>query len=292
MHKSGETIVLKAGAYQAKIVTVGAGIAELTQCGKHLVLPHLPEEMPLAHLGKVLVPWPNRITGGRYAFQGKSYLPAINDRVANAAIHGLLAWHNWTVSERSPSAVTLTAFLPPGYGYPFMLVSEVSYRLDGNTGLSARISSQNIGEDTAPYGAGVHPYLTCNLQRVDECELCLPEGHIFHVDALDYQDPHLAGLDFRHPTQINSTGIDHTFKPVPDDAPWEVKLTDTRHSMSTWLRSNAPWLQVYSGEKLNRLGLAVEPMSCPPDAFNSTIDLISLSPGETHHLQYSIGGEK
>ena len=60
MHCSGQTVSLAAGDYHATIVTVGAGLAELTFQGCHLVIPHKPEEMPLAHLGKVLIPWPNR----------------------------------------------------------------------------------------------------------------------------------------------------------------------------------------------------------------------------------------
>lgn len=58
MHCSGQTVSLAAGDYHATIVTVGAGLAELTFQGCHLVIPHKPEEMPLAHLGKVLIPWP------------------------------------------------------------------------------------------------------------------------------------------------------------------------------------------------------------------------------------------
>ncbi|MBS2649267.1 aldose epimerase, partial [Salmonella enterica subsp. enterica serovar 1,4,[5],12:i:-] len=52
-----------------------------------------------------------------------------------------------------------------------------------------------------------------------------------------------------------------------------------------------PWLQVYSGEKLNRRGLAIEPMSCPPNAFNSGIDLLLLKPKQQHILFFNICGE-
>lgn len=44
MHSGGKTIQLNAGHYQAKIVTVGAGLAELTHHGRHVVIPHKPEE--------------------------------------------------------------------------------------------------------------------------------------------------------------------------------------------------------------------------------------------------------
>ncbi|MDA4179127.1 aldose epimerase, partial [Escherichia coli] len=81
--------------------------------------------------------------------------------------HGLLAWRDWQISELTATSVTLTAFLPPSYGYPFMLASQVVYSLNARTGLSVEIASQNIGTVTAPYGVGIHPYLTCNLTSVD-----------------------------------------------------------------------------------------------------------------------------
>ncbi|EPE5443238.1 aldose-1-epimerase, partial [Shigella flexneri] len=168
MHCSGQTVSLAAGDYHATIVTVGAGLAELTFQGCHLVIPHKPEEMPLAHLGKVLIPWPNRIANGCYRYQGQEYQLPINEHSSKAAIHGLLAWRDWQISELTTTSVTLTAFLPPSYGYPFMLASQVVYSLNAHTGLSVEIASQNIGTVAAPYGVGIHPYLTCNLTSVDE----------------------------------------------------------------------------------------------------------------------------
>ncbi|WP_024551535.1 aldose-1-epimerase [Franconibacter helveticus 513] len=295
MHKSGTTIALAAGRYRAKIVTVGAGIAELTRGEQHLVVPHKPEEMPLAHMGKVLMPWPNRIAGGRYLYAGKELAPAINDRESGSAIHGLLAWHNWQIASQTASGVTLTAFLPPTYGYPFMLACEVSYQLDADAGLCARLSAQNKGDTPAPYGAGVHPYLTCNLEKVDNCSLSLPAEEVFSVDAqrnpLRLMQAQASGLLFSPSREIGATIIDHTFRALRREGAWEVRLTSQRQAMSTCLRSDQPWLQIYTGDKLNRIGLAVEPMSCPPDAFNSGQDLVSLAPGQTHQLHFSIGGE-
>jgi aldose 1-epimerase len=100
MHCSGQTVSLAAGDYHATIVTVGAGLAELTFQGCHLVIPHKPEEMPLAHLGKVLIPWPNRIANGCYRYQGQEYQLPINEHSSKAAIHGLLAWRDWQISDQ------------------------------------------------------------------------------------------------------------------------------------------------------------------------------------------------
>ncbi len=72
MHCSGQTVSLAAGDYHATIVTVGAGLAELTFQGCHLVIPHKPEEMPLAHLGKVLIPWPAGLPTAVTAIRGRN----------------------------------------------------------------------------------------------------------------------------------------------------------------------------------------------------------------------------
>lgn len=287
MHKSGVTIVLAAGDYRAEIVSVGAGIASLTHRGRHLVIPHPPEKMPLAHLGKVLLPWPNRIANGSYEYGGRTYTPAINDRAGNTAIHGLLAWQNWQIVEQTPGRVTLSAFLAPTYGYPFMLSAEVSYWLDETVGLSARIFSRNIGDVTAPYGAGIHPYLTCDRQPVDECELRLPTRNVFEVSRETVlTDPR---LDFLTSRPVGGTQIDHTFKAPEGQSAYQVEMTHPQTGLSVRLQTRAPWLQIYSGEKLERKGMAVEPMSCPPNAFNSGIDLVHLNPGDGHSMCFDIG---
>lgn len=278
MHSGGETIVLQAGHYQAKIVTVGAGLAELTHGGRHVVIPHKPEEMPLAHLGKVLIPWPNRVAQGRYIWQGNELQLPVNDVVSNSAIHGLLAWRNWQVSHQSSSEVVLTIFLPPCYGFPFALVCETRYQLDASRGLQVTLCSQNAGDTSAPYGAGAHPYITCNLQSINGCELTLPAGVVS-----------LSRPGFRSPGRLGDTTIDDTFSVPATKEQWEVSMCCPSQKMSTFLRSDQPWLQLYTGEKLQRRGLAVEPMSCPPNAFNTGNSLVHLAPGEEHRLHFSIG---
>ncbi len=67
----------------------------------------------------------HRIANGCYRYQGQEYQLPIDEHGSKAAIHGLLAWRDWQISELTATSVTLTAFLPPSYGYPFMLASQV-----------------------------------------------------------------------------------------------------------------------------------------------------------------------
>ncbi|AKE60859.1 aldose-1-epimerase [Citrobacter farmeri] len=294
MQSSGNTISLAAGDYRAQIVSVGAGLAELTWQGKHLVIPHSPEEMPLAHLGKVLIPWPNRIANGCYQHEGQDYQLPINEHHSQAAIHGLLAWRDWQIEALTATKATLTLFLPPSYGYPFTLMSQVIYSLDAETGLSVAIISKNRGKQPAPYGVGIHPYLTCNLAPVDDCMLRIPAKQVFAVDA--HANPTTLysveemDLDYSILRTVGDKHIDHTFR--THGSPWEMQIIHQQQALAVSLFSDQPWLQIYSGEKLNRQGLAVEPMSCPPNAFNSGTDLILLKPEEKHQLFFNIRGKK
>ncbi len=292
MHDGGKTILLAAGDYQAQIVTVGAGLAELTWRGHHLVIPHDPEEMPLAHLGKVLIPWPNRIANGCYKHDGREYQLPINEHGSQASIHGLLAWRDWQIDDLTAKKVSLTVFLPPSYGYPFSLMSQVVYSLDAVTGLSVEIISKNTGKQSAPYGVGIHPYLTCNLTPVDDCMLQLPATQVFAVDAQSnptaLHDVDTLDLNYTALRKIGDKRIDHTFR--TESAPWEMQIINQQQKLAVSMHSDQPWLQVYSGEKLNRQGLAVEPMSCPPNAFNSGINLIIIKPEQHHRLFFNIRG--
>lgn len=52
------------------------------------------------------------------------------------------------------------------------------------------------------------------------------------------------------------------------------------------------YVQVFSGDTLGpdkrRRGLAVEPMTCPPNAFRTGVDLMVLRPGEDIRLEWGI----
>ncbi|ECI6539698.1 aldose-1-epimerase, partial [Salmonella enterica subsp. enterica] len=161
---------------------------------------------------------------------GKVFQLAVNDPVSQTAIHGLLAWRDWQINYQSATEASLTIFLPPSYGYPFALISEVIYRLDAASGLHVLIRTQNIGDESAPYGAGAHPYLTCNLQSIDSCVLTLPASEELP-----------AGRDFSASCLLGETRLDHAVKTATTPAEWEVRLTSPTQNMSTFLRSTQPW---------------------------------------------------
>jgi aldose 1-epimerase len=94
---------------------------------------------------------------------------------------------------------------------------------------------------------------------------------------------------------VGSTFIDHAFTGLGygDDGRVTVSVTgaDGRGSAITFGR-DCPWVQVHTADQpdpaVSRIGMAVEPMTCPPDAFNSGTDLVVLQPGASSDAGWRI----
>lgn len=295
---NGTPVELSAGPYRAVIFPVGAALASLTRDGRHLVLPLAADTVPHAYTGKVLMPWPNRITNGRYSFAGTEYQVPINEPETGMALHGLVCWDEWQVAEASASRVVLRHRLMGQPGYPFQLELEAVYALDAETGLSVELAARNAGSSPAPYGTSAHPYLTADRAPVDRCVLEVPAAQVLGgqdqpgrpLDLSELQDTDGTVLSFTASGPIGSRTADHAYTALPD-GDWQVRLTDPETGFGSVLTANgkeSPWLQIYSGERMDRLGVAAEPMTCPPDAFNSGEGLIVLAPGEEHRLGFGI----
>jgi aldose 1-epimerase len=104
------------------------------------------------------------------------------------------------------------------------------------------------------------------------------------------------GLDFRTPALIDDTFVDHAYTEVlaDEDGMARVRLTGpTGEGVEcTWDPTVLPWVQVHTSDTpevaTNRTGLAVEPMTCGPDAFNSGLDLVVLPPAGEHSVAWTI----
>ena len=292
---SGREIALQAGDYEARIVTVGAGLGGLRYRGHELVVPHGVNECPPGYLGKVLMPWPNRVAGGSYSWEGTSYDLPVDEPAFGTSLHGFVVFQEWDIVEADSSSALLRTLIAARYSYPWTLLASARYSLDAEAGLSIELSATNIGEGTAPYGVGFHPYLAIDGAKADVLELSNPATIVYEADAsmipVAAHDVASFGLDFRSPTLINKAALDHAFAGLPQGS-WTVTLRNPASGVAVSLSSDARWLQVYSADYIGRVGVAVEPMSCPPNAFNSGTDVVALGQGDTHTLSARIAGSE
>jgi len=298
--RSGRQLTITARGYRADIASIGATLRALTFEGRDLVIPFDADEVRPAHRGATLAPWPNRIVDGRYAFDGATYQLALTEPARSHALHGLVAWLDFAMREIADDRVVLAAVIQPQAGYPFRVEIQVEYSVDA-TGLHQRVTGRNLGADAAPWGTGPHPYLTAGDEHVDDTELLLPASEVLTVTAdrlspvaLEPVDAH-PEWDFRTPRRIGDTFIDHAFTGLQRDARG-VAAVRLRGASGAGVEmawdAGCPWVQVHTADLpdpvASRRGLAVEPMTCPPDAFNSGTDLIVLEPGAAHTAGWSI----
>ncbi|GAA2752505.1 aldose 1-epimerase family protein [Amnibacterium kyonggiense] len=290
---SGTAVPLRHGAYAAEIASVGATLRSLTHDGRDLVAPFAQDELRPVYRGVVLAPWPNRVVDGRYAFDGQEQQLPLTEPDRGHALHGLVCWSDFRVVHRATDAVTLTTDVVAQAGYPHPLRVEVEHRL-ADDGLRTRITTTNTGDARAPYGASGHPYLVAGPGRVDDWTLELAADRVLEVDErlVPTGLGEVAGgpFDFAAPRRIGDLFIDHAFTGLRAHRA-RVIAADGRGTELRW-DAVAPWVQVHTADRpepaLNRAGLAVEPMTCPPDAFNSGTDLVVLEPGASHAVEWTI----
>lgn len=291
---SGTRIPLRHRGYAAEIASVGASLRALTFEGRDLVVPFAEDELRPLYRGATLAPWPNRVVDGRYTFEGAEQQLALTEPDRGHALHGLVAWNDFRVVARSTDAVTLETEVVPQAGYPHPLRVEVEHRLSDD-GLATRVTTTNSGADRAPYGVSGHPYLVAGPGRVDDWTLELVADQVLEVEEERLIPLSLAAVeggpfDFAEPRRIGELFIDHAFTGLRA-CRVRVVAADGRGTELRW-GADAPWVQVHTGDRpepeYHRAGLAVEPMTCPPDAFNSGTDLVVLEPGESHALAWTI----
>ena len=92
-------------------------------------------------------------------------------------------------------------------------------------------------------------------------------------------------FDFRAGRKIGGTALDHALTSLATDADgraW-VRLAGASAQIAMWLGPGYRWLQVFTGDPLGpdarRRAVAIEPMTCPPNAFVTGIDLATVEPG-------------
>ncbi|MFJ4027979.1 aldose 1-epimerase family protein [Paenarthrobacter sp. NPDC089989] len=289
---------LTAGGYTAVVTAHAAALRVLQFEGRDLVVP-FAEGGPIPdYRGIIAAPWPNRIADGRYTFDGVPHQLTVNEPERGTALHGLTFPLDWTMKEHDAGSLTLTCTVGPTTGYPFVVELTAQYTLD-DSGLHASVTATNAADVPAPYGLCPHPYLVAGSSPLDEWILEAPVGTYLEVTPDRLLPVRLASVeghqfDFRTARAIGAAEIDHAFTDVAYDGGLaRLSLRDpagTGVGMS-WDES-CTWLQIHTADKPapipSRIGLAVEPMTCPPDAFNSGTDLIRLEPGASHTASWSI----
>lgn len=263
----------------------GAALRSYSVAGCAVVDGWADGEVPPAFNGAILAPWPNRIRDGRWTADTGPQQLAVNEPDLRTALHGLVMWTDWRLVERDEDWVELAVRIAAQPGYPYDLELEVTWALSEG-GISCALAAVNVGAGMAPFGVGAHPFFGFEDRRVDDLTLILPAEQYLVVDerllpldlrALDAPLGSLAGVE-----------LDTAYTAVPPepDGVRRARLSSADGEIVIWADDSFSWWQVYTsdmfdrGDDRYRRSVAIEPMTCGPDAFNSGADLIRLAPAE------------
>jgi aldose 1-epimerase len=279
--------VVASGEARLAVDLRGGGLRALTVGGWHVLDGYPAGTVPHGRRGGVLLPWPNRLRDGRWRWDGADLQLEVSSPETTTAIHGLVSWQPWSVLDAEDGGVTVGTLVEPRPGYPFRLAAAIDYRLTGD-GLTTTVRVRNDGEAAAPFGVGMHPYLAVGAERdgdVAQAELTLPARTVLELEGglpTGRSRPFDGDVG-----RIGDRALDDALTDLvrDDDGRARVRLRGPAGELELALDDAWRWLQVYTGDTLSpgerRRSVAVEPMTCPPNALADGTDLVVLAPGES-----------
>ena len=280
------------------VTEVAAGIRALEVDGVALVETFDESRTPPGAAGIVLVPWPNRVKGGRWMLDGAAQQLDISEPKQDNAIHGLLRFTGYRLEEQEAHRIRQTATVFPQHGYPFLLDTSVEHLLT-QEGLTVRHSIVNRSAAAAPVAVGAHPYLALGDVPIDELVLTVDASTRFLTDEnqIPISEERVQGTDFdlTQGRRIGDLEIDHGFGgvTVTDGRGTQTLTAPDGRIVELWADDNFGFVQVFTPRNFAaddgpRRAVAIEPMTAPADAFNSGEGLRWLEPGETWELEWGI----
>jgi aldose 1-epimerase len=284
-----DEIALVHGAWRAIVAPYGASLRGATHDGEPVVTGYAGKSGKVGGQGDVLIPFPGRVAGGRYLWEGRQHRLVQNDKDGPNAIHGFLRTLVWEIADLAAPHVTFQVDFPGAEGYPFPLKAAVTYTL-GDDGLTCSFTIANTGDAAAPVSAGFHPYFTAGSPTIDDDTLHLPFSSVLEFERLiptgRVRRVAEADRDFRTPRPIGDTTFNHCFvAPQRDpDGRARIALTGAAGTVTVWMDAAFDYVVLYSGDPLpeshRRRALAIEPMTCASDGFNHPHwGLVRLEPG-------------
>ena len=289
-------VSVTSGPVELTVDLRGGGLRTLAVGAWNVLDGYEPGAIPSGRRGGVLLPWPNRIRDGRWTWQGRELQLEIASASKPTAIHGLLSAPPWQVLEEAGDRVTVGTVVEKRSGYPFRLAAAIDYVLTPDR-LESTVRVRNVGDERAPFGVGLHPYLAVGATAdgdIADAELELPARTLLVVDDGGLPTGERRDLDGAVGRIGDRVFDDPMTDLARDDDGWSrVHLRGPAGSLELAVDRSWPWLQVYSGDTLpagqRRRSLAVEPMTCPPNALADGVDVVVLEPGAEWAGTWTLG---
>lgn len=256
------------------------------------------KDEPTRYGNPILFPFPNRIRGGRFTFEGREYIFDKAPGTPNS-IHGLLLNQPYQVESVDTAAgasivccLDSREFPAVTRQYPLPFEICITHTLIETT-LTLDINIRNIGDSNMPMGFGIHPYFRLPLSSKSSPERCLitvPASRRWELEELlptgEISDLE-ADADFRSGKPLAGRQFDDVLTGVAlSDDVSRCVINDLDAGIRMVLESDPQFRELVVYTPPNRPSICFEPYTCPTDAVNLQargIDagVIVLEPGAT-----------
>jgi aldose 1-epimerase len=281
------TLVLRSGGWEAALrPEIGGALASLTFEGIEVL-----RTMPLGSINPLdaacfpLVPYCNRIKGGRFSWDGRSVQMPANFPPEPHSLHGLGWQAAWTVTAEAGFKGTLHHSYDGGGAWPWAYDAEQRVRL-GSQGCAITLDVTNRGETAMPCGLGLHPY----FRRRPETQLTFAAAGVLEVDDALIPTGALSPPDrfatWAQGARLPAQTVDHCFTGWPG-------TVDVADDLGTIMLDGrgTPFLHLYA--PADGSALCLEPVTHSPDAPNRfPREMIALPPGCTASATLRIGARR
>lgn len=299
MPAGGRLFEIVAGDQRAVVTESGATLRTYDVGPRPVVEPFDGPESPVVGCqGELLAPWPNRTVDGAWTWGAERHQLWLTEPERGHALHGLVRTLAWRPVEVAAEEVVLETTLLAHPGWPFPLHFRASYRL-GPKGLAARLTATNIGRHACPYGAAAHPYLAIPGGTVDDARLDIRAATWVETDhrlaPLGHRATAGTPYGFSGDAPVGPRRADNAYTDLERlaDGGVEAALTapDGRTTV-VWGDASVRWWQLFTGDALparwRRRAVALEPMTCGPNALNTGVDLVVLEPGGSSTMTWGL----
>ncbi len=239
----------------------------------------------MAYKSSFLFPYPNRVKNGSYKFNEINYQLKCNETAFNNALHGHI--HNKSFSLIKTNVTDNFAQLIFGYsddgstkGFPFPFKIEICYTFSVNA-LSINFKTTNSGTEKFPFGIGWHPYF--NSDNLSESIIDFKADLQFKSNNKMIPE-NKKTISHQLPLKIENTQLDDCYILKKNS----VKLATPRYQLLIkFSESNQQnYFQIFTPD--DKKSVALEPMTCAPNAFNNKAGLLVLNPEKSYNWNISI----
>ncbi len=221
-----------------------------------------------------LVPFSNRIAGGRFTFQGRA-VDMTTDPGSPHRIHGHGWAVPWTVEGETDSAARLTFDHRAG-AWPWSYSASQTIALDED-GLTVQLELTNLSDSDMPAGLGLHPY----FPKPPGTRVTAKLGGVWETDETTLPRTRRAlppAWNFPNGVAMEGVVLDNGF------TGWDGAATLAWPGLSVNIVADGPFGHLIVYAPANERYLCLEPVSHMTDALNrpqeADAGVIALPPGE------------